>query len=93
MHDEMISQFRRDVAEEGMARMKHFMEAPYKELDGRSLRTDGALLDFQRDLLYVGLFALGLLATGSGRSARHVETDALVRQGNLREQHERHPLS
>lgn len=45
MHDEMIAQFRRDVAEEGMYRMKWAMEAPYKELDGRSLRTDGSLVD------------------------------------------------
>lgn len=45
MHDEMIAQFRRDVAEEGMYRMKWAMEAPYRELDGRSLRTDGSLVD------------------------------------------------
>jgi DNA polymerase-1 len=45
MHDEMIGQFRRDVAEEGMYLMKWAMEAPYRELDGRSLRTDGAVVD------------------------------------------------
>lgn len=45
MHDEMIAQFRRDVAEEGMHLMKWAMEAPYRELDGRSLRSDGATVD------------------------------------------------
>lgn len=31
-----------------------------------------ALEDFQRDLVYVGLFGLGLLAAGSGRYSRHL---------------------
>ncbi len=37
-----------------------------------SLTPDTALLDMQRDMLYVALFALGLLAAGSGRFSRHL---------------------
>ena len=33
---------------------------------------DVALEDFQRDLLYLGIFGLGLLAAGSGRYSRHL---------------------
>jgi hypothetical protein len=33
---------------------------------------DTALEDFQRDLLYVGVLGLGLLAAGSGRYSRHL---------------------
>src|SRR6478752_6465083 len=37
-----------------------------------SAMPDVALEDFQRDLVYAGLFGLGLLAAGSGRYSRHV---------------------
>lgn len=33
---------------------------------------DVALDDFQRDLLYIGLFGLGLVSAGSGRYSRHL---------------------
>jgi DNA polymerase-1 len=45
MHDELICEFREDLAEEGMAMQKAAMEAPHPELGGRSLRSDGAILD------------------------------------------------
>jgi hypothetical protein len=43
-----------------------------------SLAPEQALLDFQRDLLYVALFGLALLAAGSGRQARLVVWAALA---------------
>src|SRR6478735_1335375 len=43
-----------------------------------SAMPDVALEDFQRDLVYAGLFGLGLLAAGSGRYSRHVAWAALA---------------
>lgn len=41
VHDEITCQFRSDLIEEGDYIMRRYMEAPYPELAGRSLRTDG----------------------------------------------------
>lgn len=43
-----------------------------------SAAPDVALEDFQRTLVYVGLFGLGLLAAGSGRYSRHLVWGVLV---------------
>lgn len=43
-----------------------------------SSQPDTALEDFGRVLAYVGIFALGLVASGSGRTSRHVVYGALL---------------
>lgn len=45
VHDEITCQVRTDLVEEGDYIMRRYMEAPYPELAGRSLRTDGVVTD------------------------------------------------
>lgn len=43
IHDQLISQVRSDLVDEGLYIQRACMEAPYPELDGRSLRTDSKI--------------------------------------------------
>lgn len=43
IHDQLIAQVRKDLVEEGDYILRTCMEAPYPELAGRSLRTDGSI--------------------------------------------------